>query len=354
MGQSAAATVANQLLHDPRQFSDDDLDGFLNVDHLGRSVSGRRSLDRLRPGRHDRAGLQPDGRRALLAAAVWSQMVHASCVAIYARGDGPRSTARLDRNHSHLFRSVSRLPVFRHDQPYANLVLRTWPGISAGRVGVCGPATEATLMPDKASTPSPETRDWRQLLADARGGDEAAIDDLWRSMRTYLLLIAESGLGDGLAAKVDASDIVQNSLLEAQRDFSRFTGDSETELKSWLRQLVKHNLIDVGRHYRQAKSRDVRLEQSLGSDSPVELVDRRQPTASSMIRREEADLELLRAVAQLPSEQRRLVEMRHRRGLTYEEIARELGVSEKTVRNRWAAAIAQLKKDLSGGGESLP
>ncbi|MCC9605879.1 sigma-70 family RNA polymerase sigma factor [Blastopirellula sp. JC732] len=206
-------------------------------------------------------------------------------------------------------------------------------------------------MPDKDSISSEEIRDWPQLLSDARSGDEAAIDHLWRCMRTYLLLIAESGLGDGLTAKVDASDIVQNSLLEAQRDFSRFTGDSESELKSWLRQLLKHNLIDVGRRFRHAKSRDVSLEQSLNGKTPIDLVDRRQSTASSIIRREETDLELLRALAQLPLEQRRLVEMRHRRGLTYKEIGQELGVSEKTVRNRWAAAIAQLQKELDRSDE---
>ncbi|EAQ81799.1 putative RNA polymerase sigma-E factor [Blastopirellula marina DSM 3645] len=207
-------------------------------------------------------------------------------------------------------------------------------------------------MRDTYSPSSNEDLDWAHLLDHARSGDATAINRVWSHMRSYLLLVAERGLGDALSAKVDASDIVQGSLLEAQRDFDRFTGNSESELKAWLRRLVKHNLADNRRHFQDAQRRDIRLERRLSGGASDEIVDPQQATASSMIRREETDLELIQAVSQLQSDQRRLIEMRHRHGMTYEAIGQELGISERTVRNRWANAITQLRKELCNGGRS--
>lgn len=197
-----------------------------------------------------------------------------------------------------------------------------------------------------------EDLDWKRLLDDARAGDDSAINRIWSQMRSYLLLVAKLGLADTLSAKVDASDIVQGSLLEAQCAFDRFTGSSELELKAWLKRIVKYNLVDSHRHYQVAQRRSVRLERPLNGGAIDEIVDRQQASASSMISRAETDLELIRAVSRLDSEQRRLIELRHRHDMTYDEISRELGVSERAVRNRWASAIAQLKKELCDGGQN--
>ncbi|UUO07462.1 sigma-70 family RNA polymerase sigma factor [Blastopirellula sp. J2-11] len=207
-------------------------------------------------------------------------------------------------------------------------------------------------MRDAHFRASSDDLDWEHLLDHARSGDATAINRVWSHMRSYLLLVAERGMGDGLSAKIDPSDIVQGSLLEAQRDFDRFTGNSETELKAWLRRLVKHNLVDSRRHFQSAQSRDIRLERRLSGGASDEIVDPQQATASSMVRREETDLELIQAVSQLQEDQRRLIEMRHRHGMTYEAIGQELGISERAVRNRWSIAIAQLRKELCNGGRS--
>src|SRR5215469_14445517 len=80
--------------------------------------------------------------------------------------------------------------------------------------------------------------------------------------RDYLRLLAEMHLDQRLQAKLDASDVVQQTLLEAHRDIDKFRGQSDEELAAWLRQALVHNLANAARDFARAK-RDVRRERSL-------------------------------------------------------------------------------------------
>ena len=192
------------------------------------------------------------------------------------------------------------------------------------------------------------------LLGAARSGDEAALDLLWREMRTYLLEIARRSLGKDLQRKLDASDIVQQSLLEAQRDLPRFFGTSDEELKSWLRRLVQHNIEDAGRHFRLARRRSISREQSIDRVDSVTFADPNQLTGSVMARRSESDRALAAAVAKLPDPRRQIVLMRHRDGLSYAEVARRLEITEVAARKHWSRAVVQLREMLDQSDEHRP
>src|SRR6516225_2042707 len=97
------------------------------------------------------------------------------------------------------------------------------------------------------SEPSPEAA---PNLAAACAGSREAVGQALEACRGYLLLIAQRELGPQLQAKGGASDLVQETLLEACRDFARFQGDSEAELLQWLRRLLLNNLADFTRLYR--------------------------------------------------------------------------------------------------------
>ncbi len=188
---------------------------------------------------------------------------------------------------------------------------------------------------------------WNSLLANARQGDDEALGELWQQLRHYLLLTADRGLGRGLRAKLGASDIVQQSLLEAQRDFAGFTGDSEDELRAWLVKLVKHNLIDAGRRYGGTQQRDLTREVWIDVTNKQREIPGRDKTASSLMRRHERDEQLLRAVARLPERRRRIIELRHRRGLSFAQIGDELGISEVAARKLCSRAVEELRRSLS-------
>jgi RNA polymerase sigma-70 factor (ECF subfamily) len=101
-----------------------------------------------------------------------------------------------------------------------------------------------------------------ELLRQARAGDAEGRGRLLQGYRSYLTLLARVQLGRQVQSKVDPSDLVQETFLEAHRDFRQFRGQTEAELRAWLRRLLVHNLANQLRHYRTQR-RDFRLEQQL-------------------------------------------------------------------------------------------
>jgi DNA-directed RNA polymerase specialized sigma24 family protein len=84
------------------------------------------------------------------------------------------------------------------------------------------------------------------LLKLARNGDQEALGRLLEDYRDYLRLLARSRVGRDLRVRLDPSDLVQETLLEAQRDFRQFLGASDAELGVWLRRILVRNLADHG------------------------------------------------------------------------------------------------------------
>ncbi len=193
-----------------------------------------------------------------------------------------------------------------------------------------------------------ESISWSELIQAARDGDDSALNEIWRQLRSYLLIFADQRLDDGLRGKLDASDVVQQSLLEAHRDFGEFRGESESELKSWISRLVVHNLSDAGRRFRQSQQRDVAKEVTLSAEAEL-TVAKKESSASSIVRRRETDDELLRAVAELPERSQQIVELRHRLGLSHAEIGRELGMTEAATRKLWSRIVEELQERLASG-----
>src|SRR6516162_6656448 len=100
------------------------------------------------------------------------------------------------------------------------------------------------------------------LIERCRAGDAVARALLFQRYNHYLHVLAQTQLGRHLRAKVDASDLVQQTLLEAHRDFAAFQGRHEGELLAWLRRILAHNLYNEARRF-AAQQRDAAREVSL-------------------------------------------------------------------------------------------
>ncbi len=115
--------------------------------------------------------------------------------------------------------------------------------------------------PGKAAMSETE-RNVSRLIEKARQGDAPCRDQLFELCRSYLGFAARAQVESWLRRKVDASDLVQETMLEAFRDFDHFEGRSEQEWLAWLRRILAHNAADFVRRYRGTAKRQVRREVS--------------------------------------------------------------------------------------------
>jgi RNA polymerase sigma-70 factor (ECF subfamily) len=194
--------------------------------------------------------------------------------------------------------------------------------------------------------------DIRALLAAARGGEPDALGRIFEVARGHLLLLAERELPAELRPKIGPSDLVQETAIEMHRGFARFTGTTAEECFAWLREILRNNTVDAVRHYRERLKRTVDREVSLSAHAnrgEAAFVDRRRSPDASAIRREEADA-LAHVLPRLPAEERQVLELRYGSGMSFAEIADQLGRSSKTVRKLWFRAIARTQRELAADG----
>jgi RNA polymerase sigma-70 factor (ECF subfamily) len=164
----------------------------------------------------------------------------------------------------------------------------------------------------------------------------------------WLKLLARIEVDSRFAGKFSASDAVQQTLMEAWRDWEQFKGSDEQQRKAWLRQILAHQLAHLARHYAGTQKRDVRREQiaaSLDQSSLRldQLAARDQTSPSGLLAAREQSLELARVLSELPDDYRTVIVLRNLEDLPHEEVARRMHRSVGAVRMLWLRAMAELR-----------
>ena len=178
--------------------------------------------------------------------------------------------------------------------------------------------------------------------------------------RSWLGLIARLQVEPALPRRFDPSDIVQQTLLEAVRDWPKFRGTTGAELAAWLRQILAHVLAHEIRSHgevrRRAIGREVSLEQALAESSRKLGSALAAPgsSPSEHAARHELELRLADALARLPADYAEVILLRNVEGLPHEEIARRMDRSVGAVRMLWVRALARLRQELDLPPEDHP
>jgi RNA polymerase sigma-70 factor (ECF subfamily) len=205
----------------------------------------------------------------------------------------------------------------------------------------------------------PNAEQTDQLLAQARQGDSKAIAELLANHREALRRMVGLRLDPVLARRVDASDIVQDVLIEANRRLPEYLDQPRMPFHLWLRHLARDQMIDAHRRHRQAKRRSLDREQSLfaagADDSAVDLLgqllDPEQTPASAALR-QELQARLEQAINRLSPDDREIILMRHHEQLSNQDVARALSLSEAAASMRYLRALRRLRKVLISSGDS--
>lgn len=201
----------------------------------------------------------------------------------------------------------------------------------------------------------PNSHDTLDLLEHARGGDDAAVDRLLARHRAAVRRMVQMRMDPALGRRVDASDIVQDVLVEAHRRLKQYLKSPDMPFHLWLRQMAKDRLIDAHRRHRVAARRSLDREQPLEVRLPrdqstrnlaVELCDRElTPAAAANWRELKRRFE--QACSELEPIDQEIVLMRHFEQLTNSEAALALGLSPQAASMRYLRAMRRLRELLA-------
>jgi RNA polymerase sigma-70 factor, ECF subfamily len=208
-------------------------------------------------------------------------------------------------------------------------------------------AKEVGVENGDATGQTPFSPPFVTLLAAARGGNAQALGGLLQSFRPYLLTVARRGLPSNLRGKCDDSDVVQETLLEAHRGFAGFKGTDPDDLRIWLCGILKHNLVDYIRRYRDSSKRSIGRERSLeaaheAGDPDDGVVDPHPTPCRQSMAREDVSA-LREALLRLPADDQAVVLLRHFDSLSFEEIGLRLDRSPEAARKLFSRAIVRLQ-----------
>jgi RNA polymerase sigma-70 factor (ECF subfamily) len=193
-----------------------------------------------------------------------------------------------------------------------------------------------------------------KLLADARNGHRESLGTLLELYRSHLQVLAGMQLRGRLRARVNPSDVVQETFLQASCHFDDFRGDSEQELLDWLRSILRRAFLRIVHRqvlarkrtiYREVALQDEAIEQLPAPSILAKSLVSPGSSPSSPVRRREESTTLMERLGRLPAPFRQVLALRNLEGLPFAEVAQRMGRSPGAVRILWLRALDRLRRE---------
>ncbi len=200
-----------------------------------------------------------------------------------------------------------------------------------------------------------------QLLEHAKRSGPVALGSLLELYRNYLRILARSQLTPELLPRATPSDVVQDTFLEAYRDFVQFRGNTPAEFLAWLRKILVRNIARLVERHMAAQKRDVRREISLDAIARAfdqstcrldQVLGAAVPSQGDPSQSTERAAMVADHLARLPSQYRDVLVLRHLEELPFEQVAVRMQRTPAAARMLWVRAIDRLRKSLSSEGVS--
>ena len=204
----------------------------------------------------------------------------------------------------------------------------------------------------------PEASQTQELLASARQGNSDAVNRLLERHREALRRMVDLRMDKVLARRVDASDIVQDVLVEANRRLEEYLKNPAMPFHLWLRHMARDRLIDAHRRHRVAARRSMDREQPMTAPaaydrSSVELIAElcdQELTPAAAATMHELERRFQQALEQLDEQDQEIVLMRHFEQLSNSEAAQALGLSEPAAGMRYLRAMRRIRTHFGSEG----
>jgi RNA polymerase sigma-70 factor (ECF subfamily) len=203
----------------------------------------------------------------------------------------------------------------------------------------------------------PDAEATQELIIAAKRGDPEAVGRLLARHRESIRRLIELRLDAALRQRVDASDIVQDVLIEANRRLKEYLADPKMPFHLWLRAMAKDHMIDAHRRHRLAARRSVDREQPLAArpnagESTLDLAAQlagREMTPATAATWHELNRRFHAACEELEEQDREIIFMRHFEQLSNSEVATALDLSPQAASMRYLRAMRRLRSRLDEG-----
>jgi RNA polymerase sigma-70 factor (ECF subfamily) len=201
----------------------------------------------------------------------------------------------------------------------------------------------------------PDASQTKELLSQARAGDADAVNGLLDRHREALRRMVALRMDRALQQRIDASDVVQDALIEANRRLQEYLDDPRMPFHLWLRHIARDRLIDAHRRHRVAARRSVDREQSMVAagrldqstmDWAAQLCDR-ELTPAAAATRHEMERRFQAAIEMLDEQDREAILLRHFEQLSNQDVAQVLGLTEPAAGMRYLRAVRRLRNLLN-------
>ncbi len=169
-------------------------------------------------------------------------------------------------------------------------------------------------------------------------------------LRPWLMRIAERELPAELRGKIDPSDVVQQTLLDAWRGESGFRGSSHPQRLAWLRVILRRVVLQHRRGLLQTAKRGAGAQRAVADAMAhtslriEELAVGKEPAPDEVVDNAEQSLLVAEAIEKLPEDYRRVIELRHFHGHSHASVAAEIGRSAAATRMLWVRALVELRR----------
>jgi RNA polymerase sigma-70 factor (ECF subfamily) len=172
--------------------------------------------------------------------------------------------------------------------------------------------------------------------------------------RSYVALLARSYWNPRLQGKLDPSDVVQQTLVQAWQGRDEFRGQTDAEFRAWLRRILTRCLADFARNYsrdKRAVARECSLDAVTESSARLEAwLDDQQSSPEQRASRAEQLVQLADALETLPEAQQEAVALHHLHGLSVAEIGQLIDRTPTAVAGLLKRGLRALRSEIDSGG----
>jgi RNA polymerase sigma-70 factor (ECF subfamily) len=200
--------------------------------------------------------------------------------------------------------------------------------------------SSASGWPDRGHT--------KELIRRARDGSDSALGALTELCRPYLMLVATKELDSELRPKGGASDLVQDTFVDVQRDFNNFRGQTEEEFFGWLTVILTNRVSNHVRRYRRTIKRSVNRELPMDLEAATlrSFDNQAMDTPSALVSASEEQRRVQLALARLPEDMQRVLVLRTWEHKGFNMVGMKMGRSADAARKLWGRAVERLEKEL--------